>query len=141
MRRMQQLVGLVLVVLITACGSSTTTTVRSPDTVHERWVGAVRDNKREDALALVNPTLGDTTTQSAFVDQTIQYMRGFSSEPSSPTGALERIDIQPTQADGQDSVGISVWHFAKQTRCYRTRMAPAIGGWAVISWSQVSTLR
>src|SRR5690606_9817739 len=109
---------LALAVLASGCGAATgddRIELRSPDAVHQAWVGAIREGDGDAALALVDPAVPDR----GHVDREAVGRRGEClTSPASPTGALEGGSVGPV-ADG---VGRSVWQFAQKRWCYRAEL-------------------
>jgi hypothetical protein len=123
-----------LATLLLGCGATADVT-QTPEAIHARWIAAVRANDRAVALAVVEP---GTPGREVLVDQALRTMQDLMTSPSSPTGALQRIDLQAPTNEGLGKHAISVWHFAKKTWCYEAGLTATAAGWRIISWGQIA---
>jgi hypothetical protein len=115
--------------------SATIDITQTPEAIHTRWVAAVRANDRAAALAVVEPSIPQ---REQFVEQALRTMQDLMTAPSSPTGSLQRIDLQAPTNEGLGKRAISVWRFAKKTWCCEAGLAASAAGWRIMSWGQVA---
>jgi hypothetical protein len=131
---------LLIALALAACSRSATgagEAPQTPETAHARWVAAVRDNGRQEALALTGG-LGDN--QALFVDQTLSRMQDIIKRQSNGVirlGPLQRVDTLTLSDEGAGKVGLSAWRFEQHTFCYQTRLALHNGAWSVTGWGQM----
>jgi hypothetical protein len=125
---------LALAVVAAGCGAASdegTVAPPSADATHEAWVEAVREGNTDLALALTDPELPE---REAFARDAVSRMRDYLTSPASPTGALEKVTVEPVS----DVVGRSVWQFAQKRWCYRAELVSRNGRWYVSRWGQTS---
>lgn len=135
--------GLLLLVML-SCGlaitgcDQTTPVNPDPETVHARWIEALRTNDLQGARALMAPMEGADT----YVAQKVSYMRDMIEHQSNGVvdlGPLRGVDVLPLRDVGQGKVGISVWRFAHHTWCYETQLAAFDGAWRITGWGGIQS--
>ena len=114
--------------LLSGCGQQITS--QTPEQVHAAWVQAMQQGDRTAALALA----AEQPFQTALVDERLRALHDKMAAAASPTGPLQSIEVRGVDDDGQQKVGISIWHFAQRTECYRTVLTATPSGWKVIGW-------
>lgn len=138
---------MILLIALALVGCSRSTIIEdgvapeTPEAAHSQWVTAVRDNKRQAALAL---TSGLSDNQALFVDQTLSRMQDIIKRQSNGVirlGPLQRVEVLTLSDEGTGKVGLSAWRFEQHTFCYQTWLALHNGAWGVTGWGQMLTCR
>lgn len=125
---------LALAVLAAGCAAASddsSAELRSPDAVHQAWIGAIQAGDGDATLGLVDPELPE---REQFAREAVSRMREYLTSPASPTGALEGVSVELV-ADG---VGRSVWQFTQKRWCYRAELVSRGERWYVSRWGQTS---
>ena len=122
----------IFVLLLASCGGGERAT-DTPEAIHTRWVQALRTQQRKVALDLA----AGQPLKEAFVATSLATMRA-KQDPTATGGALENIEVRAPLAAGDRMSGISVWHFAQRTECWRTTLVAEDGRWQVSDWAQTT---
>lgn len=122
-----------LAALAAGCGATDGERVApaSAHDAHQAWVDAIRAGDGDATLALTDPELPE---RAAFARDAVSRMQEYLTSPASPTGALERVTVDPVV----DGVGRSVWQFALKRWCYRAELIDRGERWYVSRWGQTS---
>jgi hypothetical protein len=114
--------------LLSGCDRQATS--QTPEQVHAAWVQAMQQGDRTTALALA----AEQPFQTAFVDERLRAIHDKMTAASSPAGSLQSVEVRGVTDDGQQKIGISIWHFEQRTECYRTVLTATAVGWKVLGW-------
>jgi hypothetical protein len=128
MQRLMILLALAAMLLASCSGNASGGTPESAEAVHQAWVAGLQQGDRQALLAIADT--GDLT--SIFVDSELNRMRDYLQ--SSANGPLQSVDVRAPEDTGAGKQGLSVWHFAQTTICWRARLAQQNGAWKVTSW-------
>jgi len=128
MQRVVSLLTLIAMLLVGCGGNTNSDTPTSAEAVRQAWVAGLQQGDRQALLAIADA--GDLT--SAFVDSELNRMRDYLQSRTS--GPLQSVDIRAPEDTGAGKQGLSVWHFAQTTMCWRARLAQQNGAWKVTSW-------
>ena len=107
---------------------------RSAEQVHAAWLEALRDNNREQALALVVDTpFKDVQAQSALTMIQNEMRRPVST--SGLGGKLLSVRATRMEARGAGKQGWSRWQYANEEMCHVTDLAQTKDGWRVTDFN------
>lgn len=131
-----------MIALLTGCDARTNSTsnanTATSQAVHQQWVAALRDARRDDALAAAAPQ----QLQQAFVDENLNRVQSIirtQTDGRRAYGVFQRVDRLSVNQNGAQATGMSTWHFAQLTVCYETMLTNTAGRWGVTQWGQRAT--